>query len=358
MKIRLIGEPKIIMSDPTSKHDYFAWPTVARLQNGRIAVVASGYRLRHVCPFGKTVVSYSEDEGETYTAPAPVIDTVLDDRDGGIATFGESGVIITSFNNTVEFQRGKASDSYSLAYLDSVTEKEEAEALGTTFRISHDGGISFGEILKSPITSPHGPVELLDGRLLWVGRTYDPYDSRGGVDRIEAHTIDHNGKMTFVGYIENIIVNGESVTSCEPHTMVLGGDRLLTHIRVQSKKLFTLFQSVSDDGGKTWSKPIQILEDRGGSPAHLIRHSSGTLICTYGYRESPCGIKVMFSTNDGETWIDKQDIYVNGISWDIGYPATVELVDGTLLTVFYAHPDADAPAVIMQQKWKLESEEA
>ena len=90
MKIVRIGEPKIIMSNPESRHDYFAWPTAARLKNNKIAVVASGFRLRHVCPFGKTVISYSEDEGETYTLPAPVIDTVLDDRDGGIMTFGEA----------------------------------------------------------------------------------------------------------------------------------------------------------------------------------------------------------------------------------------------------------------------------
>jgi len=32
----------------------------------------------------------------------------------------------------------------------------------------------------------------------------------------------------------------------------------------------------------------------------------------------------------------------------------VELSDGSLLTVFYAHPAADQPAVIMQQKWRIE----
>ena len=82
MKIIPIGKPEIVMSNPMSKHKYFGWPTVNRLQNGKIAVVASGFRRRHVCPFGKAVISYSEDEGKTYTMPAPVIDTVLDDRDG------------------------------------------------------------------------------------------------------------------------------------------------------------------------------------------------------------------------------------------------------------------------------------
>ena len=36
MKINLIGNPQIIMSNPNSKHNYFGWPTVAKLQDGTI----------------------------------------------------------------------------------------------------------------------------------------------------------------------------------------------------------------------------------------------------------------------------------------------------------------------------------
>ena len=131
MKVVTIGDVKTIMSNPDSKHSYFGWPTATRLQNGKIAVVASGFRLRHVCPFGKTVISYSEDDGETYTYPAPVIDTPLDDRDGGIVAFGENNVIVTSFNNTRNMQRQHASDAeakrknYIYSYLDTITDEEE-----------------------------------------------------------------------------------------------------------------------------------------------------------------------------------------------------------------------------------------
>ena len=113
MKIKLLGQVRTVMSNPDSKHNYFGWPTAVRLQNGKIAVVASGFRLGHVCPFGKTVISYSEDEGETFTYPAPVIDTPLDDRDGGILAYGKSGVIVTSFNNTRESGGKQNGTSYS-----------------------------------------------------------------------------------------------------------------------------------------------------------------------------------------------------------------------------------------------------
>ena len=67
-------------------------------------MVASGFRRRHVCPFGKVVMCQSDDEGKTWTRPMIIMDTPLDDRDAGILPFGENGVIITSFNNTKEAQ--------------------------------------------------------------------------------------------------------------------------------------------------------------------------------------------------------------------------------------------------------------
>ena len=62
----------------------------------------------------------------------------------------------------------------------------------------------------------------------------------------------------------------------------------------------------------------------------------------------------MFSKDYGKTWDSGYDINVNDVSVDIGYPATVELEDKSLLTVFYAHRSEDEPAVILQQKWKFE----
>ena len=283
MKITCIGNPKIIMSNPHSKHNYFGSPTTARLENGKIAVVASGFRLRHICPFGKTVISYSEDNGETYSMPAPVIDTILDDRDGGIVPFGKSNVIVTSFNNTVNFQR-KFATPYDNAYLDTVTKEEEENVIGSTFRISNDYGVTFGEIRISPITSPHGPLELPDGSLLWVGTTFTTKNTPETVFRgVQAHKINPDGTMEFVGQIPNIERGDVSPFSCEPHAIVLDDGRILAHIRVQSDKnsMFTVFQSESADNGKTWTYPVQILSDCGGAPPHLFKHSSLFSISLY-----------------------------------------------------------------------------
>ncbi len=365
MKITIKGTPETVMHNPNSRHNYFGWPTAARLQNGRIAVVASGFRLSHLCPFGKTVIAYSEDEGKTYTAPAPVIDTPLDDRDGGILPFGESGVMVTSFNNARSSQRrwnrsGRPYEHYINSYLDTVSDEDEEKYLGVTFRISNDCGVTFGPIYKCPISSPHGPCQLPDGSILWIGRTFTVDGSaNGGKETVKAYKIDpENGTSEFVGSVEPIYIDGKLVCSEEPHAAVLDDGTVICHIRAEDEnwphQVFSTFQTVSKDGGKTWSKPEQILDIKGGAPAHILKHSSGALISVYGYREAPYGIKAMISTDNGKTWDTNHDIYVNGVNSDIGYPSTVELNDGSLLTVFYAKPSEDEPAIIMQQRWQLE----
>lgn len=367
MKVRLIGEPQVVMSNPLSKYNYFGWPTVARLRNGKIAVVASGYRLHHLCPFGKTVIAYSEDEGATYTAPAPVVDTVLDDRDGGIVAFGESGVMVTSFNNMVQDQRKWAADPKVVkseaerimrnAYLDQITAEEEAAALGSHFRISYDNGVTFGPIHKCPVTSPHGPISLPDGSFLWVGNafSYPPHFVKEPV--IQAYRITADGTAEKLSEIEPIEYEGRRRLSFEPHAILQEDGTILLHIRVEDG-IFTVYQTESKDGGRSWTKPRKLLSDFGGSPPHLFRHSSGLLISTYGFRgdhfKAPFGVRAMFSRDNGATWEVDHDLYVTDLSPDLGYPSTVELRDGSLLTVFYAQPTANEPPVILQQKWRVE----
>ena len=355
MKIELIGKPKTIMSNPYSRHGYFAWPTAKILQDGKIAVGASGFRFEHICPFGKAVISYSFDGGETYTMPAPVIDTPLDDRDAGICTFGENGVIFSSFNNSADMQRQHNKENgYVQSYINTITEDDEEKYLGSTFRISRDCGVTFGQIYRSPVSSPHGPTELRDGTVLWAGTRFD--DIFGG---IEVRRLDtESGETELIG---KITVSDKRIVLNEPHLIELPNGRLIIHTRAENAELFsggeevffTVFQSVSDDKGKTWSEPEMLLDETGGAPPHLIMLSSGTLLSTYGRRKMPYGIMAMMSLDGGETWEKDIRIYENLVSDDIDYPSTVELPDGTLITVFYARKGEDEPCEIMQQKWKI-----
>ena len=348
MSIKLIGKPKIIMSNPDSKHNYFGWPTVAKLKDGKIAVGASGFRLEHVCPFGKAVISYSFDNGETYTKPAPVIDTPLDDRDAGLCPFGDNGVIFTSFNNTADMQREyNKENEYVQNYINTITKDDEEKYLGSTFRVSFDNGITFGKLMHSPVTSPHGPKELCDGTVLWVGNNF--FDVEAGLEVAKLNP--ETGEAEYMG---KITIDDENIFINEPNILELPDGRLICHTRAENDNVFTIYQCFSSDGGRTWTKPERLLGETDGAPPHLFLHSSGTLISTYGRRKYPYGIMAMISTDNGKTWEKDLRIYESKFDEDdLGYPSTIELSDGTLLTVFYAPASEDSHCEIFQQKWQI-----
>lgn len=359
-KIKLIGTEKTVMSNPMSIHNYFAWPSMVKLQNGKIAIAASGFRLHHLCPFGKAVMAFSEDNGETYTSPMVVIDTPLDDRDAGLCTFGESGLILTSFNNRVEVQR-KWSEEYSKTeaiktyrngYLDNITKEDEEKYLGATYRISYDCGTTFGPLYKSPITSPHGPIELKDGSVLWVGTVANRKEG-DTLPRVRAYKINLDGSMDYLGCIADV----PGRIAHEPYTVELDDGTLLTLIRIGQPEFapcgMTAFQSISKDGGKTWSEPQNVLGDNEGSPPHILKHSSGILVLTTGHRSDPLEVRIAFSNDNGKTWDTGYSLNKACVT-DIGYPMSVELDDGSILTVYYTHKNPTSPAEIVQQRWSFE----
>jgi hypothetical protein len=61
----------------------------------------------------------------------------------------------------------------------------------------------------------------------------------------------------------------------------------------------------------------------------------------------------MLSRDDGKTWDVDYVLRDDAPDSDLGYPATVELKDGSLLTVYYQKETQDGPCVIMQSIWQL-----
>ena len=78
---------------------YFGWPTVAKLPDGTLAVAASGFRSSHICPFGKTVLWMSSDEGRSWSDPVIVNDSPVDDRDAGLCPLPDGSLLVTHFGS-------------------------------------------------------------------------------------------------------------------------------------------------------------------------------------------------------------------------------------------------------------------
>ena len=109
-------------------------------------------------------------------------------------------------------------------------------------------------------------------------------------------------------------------------------------------------QIVSTDGGKTWSEKEKVAD---GFPSHLLRLRDGTLLMTYGWRREPFGIRGRLSRDHGKSWSEEFILTDDAANWDLGYPSSVELADGTLLTVWYEAPKDSHKAVLRQARWKL-----
>lgn len=355
-----------VCANSDSPFSYLAWPSVERLPDGRLAAVASGFRLGHVCPFGKVIMCLSADEGLTWSVPMVVLDTPLDDRDAGLTAFGQNSLFLTSFNNTRAFQRSIARYlwekkhiseprlAFLEGYLDTVTDAQEEQYLGSTYRISRDGGITWGPVGHMPITAPHGAARTPQGGLLYVGRRHIPRGEESW--EILAYASSDSEHWEKKGRIPDIPDdNFGKLYPCEPHALVLPNGKILVHIRVQRGEaqapVFTVYQSVSTDGGSTFSAPVQLLPH--GSPPHLLRHSGGVLIGSYGYRAPGFGQRIMLSYDEGESWDADYILREDGPDGDLGYPATVERKDGSLLTVYYQASEAGQPCRIQYSIWQL-----
>lgn len=347
---KLNAQHQTICENRRSLFSYFAWPSVARIPDGTLAMVCSGYRTNHIDPFGKGVICYSRDEGKTWTRPLPIIDTLEDDRDCGILVY-DGKVMVNTFNNGIDgqYQMIKNQEKYHTplyqAYMQHVDASADEQLYGSLYVTSEDG-YCFGEIKRAPVQSPHGPCQMPDGSLFFVGMPMKIGDR--GLGRLECYRVDKEENFTYL----SSIASPEGCQYCEPYAIYVDGKIIM---QIRENKSFNIHQCESTDGGKTWTTPRPVGIEN-GSPPHLLRHSSGVLISVYGRRKEPYGQRVMLSRDNGTTWDTDYVLRDDGPSSDLGYPATVELKDGSLLTVYYQQEEKDGPCVIMQSIWQLPEE--
>lgn len=113
----------------------------------------------------------------------------------------------------------------------------------------------------------------------------------------------------------------------------LGQGRWLAAVRTLSQGELHLF--TSQDDGRSWTYS-QNLSLPGQHPAGLLRLADGRVLLTYGNRcKGHYGIDVRISDNAGQTWSGPVQLVPLEAS-DLGYPSTVQTVDGKLVTAYYA----------------------
>lgn len=297
------------------------FPVLLKLQNGDLLAVVRG-GAPHVGVGGRLDVIRSKDGGLTWSKPKTVADEPPDSRN---PAFGQApdGRIVLLYSVTGPYVNGKFTSNESGKYTVWV-------------RTSEDNGETWSSPTQIPVAnwqygSPYGRiVALKDGTLLANIYVWNLRPS--GYASCVYRSMD--GGKTWGDM--SLIAEGFNETAL----CVMPDDRIIAVMRSSG-----LSQTESTDGGRTWTKPVQVT--RGARlPADIIRLASGNLLLVYGCRLVPYGVQAILSRDGGKTWDYEHRVMVewNSMNIDCGYPSSVQLPDGTILTMHYgvqnmAYPD-------------------
>ena len=344
---------------------YIGWPTVARTADGELIVAFSGDREAHVCPFGKTQIVRSRDGGATWSDAITINDCPIDDRDAG-ALVTRKGTIIVTWFTSLAFEKfsacRKKCEGPWKDFIAKITAADREKWHGNWLLRSTDGGKTWGKPVDTLVTTPHGCIELADGRLLYLGINYK--DRPGRAERriaaplttqrvLAVESRDDGQTWTPLGYVP--IPKGVSPDGFhEPHVVQAADGKLVGMIRHHGQPGDqVLWQTESADGGKTWTetRPTTIW----GLPPHLIRLKDNRILLTYGHRRKPFGQLAVLSSDGGKTWDTDRIIAIrdDAPNGDLGYPASVQMDDATILTVYYQIDKPGERTCLMGTLWTL-----
>jgi hypothetical protein len=301
-----------------------------------------------------------------------LVDGALDDRDAGILQTRKSTFIVNWFTSLAweNLMTSQENTTHAKAFRES-TAVERAEwkrrqsrlsdeirqrELGCWSIRSTDGGASWSSRINTIVYSPHGPCELSDGRLLYVGNK-GVFNYRDDTDVANychelgaAESTDDGQSWQLIGDI--FAMPGHSVNRYhELHAVQAANGDVIAHIRnhAEPHKHETL-QTESQDGGKTWSTPHPI--GIWGFPAFLLRANDDRLITTAGHRREPKGNRIAISEDNGKSWSQAMPINTDS-DGDFGYPSTVEMSPGLFLSLWYDQLNS-AQASLRLARWRLD----
>ncbi len=324
----------------------YGWPGLTRAANGDLLLAASERKF-HCCPFGREVLARSTDNGRSWTLPLEIYNSELDDRDANLLTMPDGTIVLSWFTST-------AFEPYWVERGKRISPEMRRELVGAWMTTSRDNGHTWDkEPLRMPVGNHISPSVLCDGSLLTCGAFDADYCVFKSTDR------GHNWQKISV-IPSPVKPDGRTILN-ESHLLEVAPDHIVAMFRATEADIAPICQSESNDGGHTWT-PIRELPVA-GLPPQLLKLRNGVLMCSFGHRKSPYSIRAIFSHDLGRNW--DTDNIVTLYQWDnepdMGYPSTIELDDGELLTVFYSSwrdkaPQSKEPEGILSLRYKLRFE--
>jgi hypothetical protein len=321
--------PSLERSLVVSGQGYF--PVALRLQDGRIAVVLRG-GAAHLGIKGRLDMVFSADEGKTWTKPVLVVDSPVDDRNPALGQTRDGTLVVAYWRTATYDDQGRYDPKLD-------------RPINTWVTRSTDGGRTWSESHQIDVSdigwgSPYGKmVTLHDGSLLMAlygGPVRAPGEKAAKTDNSYLYRSTDNGATW-----KRFATPGPQRFN-ETALLRLTSGKLLAAMRSQSAAEVWLTESRDD--GKTWSEPRKVTPAR-VHPADLLLLPDQRILLVTGYRVGPFGVRGLVGDPDGTFDWERRFVLVNdAVSGDCGYPSSVLLKDGRVLTVYYAtqskeHPD-------------------
>jgi sialidase-1 len=321
---------------------YCAWPVMQRAANNDLVVIFCRAEEHH-SPTGEIVQIRSTDNGNTWSKPVTIRNTPLDDRGGSLTRLKDGRLLaflLSAYHPTKifteDFVKSNAYTPEVLKRWSEYTETKEyldaKSSAGFHDYISSDNGNSWREI-GTGSGSFHNSAEL-DSNILLM-----PY--YGSKNDIILSRTDYSKELLTFTSDTLKLPSTKTYSFAEPEMLKLKSGRIIMMIRTTAINPYDncnykniLWETYSDDNGKTWVEPYPT--PIWGFPAHLLQLSDGRILCSYGYRRVPFGERACIS-EDGITWRTENEIIIrdDAPNEDLGYPASVEIEQGMILTIYY-----------------------
>ena len=330
---------------------YSGMPNIEVLPDGRLVAAARVQTHAYHEPVGAWLAFVSEDDGETWT-----------ETDDPTIPYNWPGT--TPREKMERLERMLPDGSYLCAgaagceYWPSEC-RAEAENLGLQVVDHPMGGlISVGGYkLFTARSTDQGNTW---SRREWVVPGMKIVSSNRPATFMEDGTLLHHVYATDLrgeayNYVWRSTDNGETwrlypmgsqvyALECNETGMVeVSPGRILAHARNDRRPLVERW---SYDGGVTWTDPLSTGIE--GWPAHLLKLRDGRILCAYGRRVEPGGVRAVLSEDGGLTWDLDNEVVLRddggydsslrgGYGWrsDVGYPVSTQLSDGRVLTAYY-----------------------
>jgi len=363
-KVR-VGETVTVHRDA---YAYESHPTIVVLPGGDwLAAFNHTRRSRKIMhppddPLYRTLLCRSRDRGKSWGAPwfAPDFDW-YGTNCPGLACLGDGTVLLTEFRYAwyplgVARQRHAAGEEIAINTREQIwrTDFDDADwdrtvnpwargVRGSYAHISRDGAETFEESVEigcspyRPGATRVGAVELSGGGVAYALSEVRPEGSDRAVYAVTSPDRGRNWTPPAL-----IVANDEGAFSEPCLVEVVPGEILCVLRNSPEHRLYT---SRSTDGGVNWSPPEKTPMD--GLPGHVVRLSDGRLLCSYGRRKAPFGIRMCLSADGGRSWEIEGEIVVrddlpNG---DLGYATAIEYDAGRLFVCYYCQDSGGVTGV-------------